>query len=859
LKTRLNNLFLIATVLLWGVMGVLCPARGWAQAAIVINDGYYGNQFLVGAAAEPLSLVSSGVTAAYSFTQIETKSLDAVYLHGEVVNKCPDYVIQVFSDGGEYFPTGTALASVTQTFSTTGWNRVSFTKTITLEASKRYFVVVHLGEGAIGGIENCFVLTLGTPPVNKRVPYDQQPDSNFYALKYDAKLWEEATLSPVFILEYSDKSFLGNSYRTNEGGLCLYGANGVGQDIVPSKPITIDQVGVWIKTSSSSGADIDWTLRLSGGATIDSGIITRVLTSTSFKWNDVATTKPLVLEPSKSYQFVLLSKSSELNQCYTIGCPSALASEAAPLSVTYDGEVSRAVTSATSWQSWTALASGTDMYFRFHIYEPPPTETFTFTSTPTKKPSETFTVTPTRTSTPTLTATATPTSTLTRTSTPSFTPTPTLTSTLTVTRTPTATATPGGVEISLTPSMLVEVPFTGGTIFFNVDVCNAAGAATATGVTLWHLSDDSAGRLSWNGPYAASITTIAGAQVTIGKTIQQSSSAGFITVDGLPGGACVPVAYSLIDNVFDAADACVTIKSKSAAVWASGSVTVNFSDIKYVCPTSTFTRTPTVTSTPSDTPTHTWTPSSTPTATPTDTWTNTHTTTSTPSDTFTWTHTMTSTPTATATFTSTHTSTATASWTATFTEVATDTNTWTPTFTAVFTNTVTSTATPTNTTTPTASLTATSTHTSTWTPTRTASWTPTFTTVFTNTSTVTATPTPSFTRTPSFTPTMTVVTSVTVTATPEVPANLSKNILVPSQGPLTIQFNPPQGGPMVVRVVNVAGETVEKLVDEMRSAGPQWVTWNGRNKDGHLVGSGLYWVQIEAPTWTRRFSLIVRR
>jgi flagellar hook assembly protein FlgD len=64
---------------------------------------------------------------------------------------------------------------------------------------------------------------------------------------------------------------------------------------------------------------------------------------------------------------------------------------------------------------------------------------------------------------------------------------------------------------------------------------------------------------------------------------------------------------------------------------------------------------------------------------------------------------------------------------------------------------------------------------------------------------------------------------------------------------------------MVVRVVNVAGETVEKLVDEMRSAGPQWVTWNGRNKDGHLVGSGLYWVQIEAPTWTRRFSLIVRR
>jgi flagellar hook assembly protein FlgD len=60
-----------------------------------------------------------------------------------------------------------------------------------------------------------------------------------------------------------------------------------------------------------------------------------------------------------------------------------------------------------------------------------------------------------------------------------------------------------------------------------------------------------------------------------------------------------------------------------------------------------------------------------------------------------------------------------------------------------------------------------------------------------------------------------------------------------------VEFSVPKQGPTAVRIFDLRGRQVAVLVNESLPAGVYRTRWNGRDKDGRDVASGLYFAMIE--------------
>ncbi len=197
------------------------------------------------------------------------------------------------------------------------------------------------------------------------------------------------------------------------------------------------------------------------------------------------------------------------------------------------------------------------------------------------------------------------------------------------------------------------------------------------------------------------------------------------------------------------------------------------------------------------------------------------------------------------------------------------TTTATPTlFVPTDTFTITPTATPTAT--PTKILTETPTETST--ETQTLTGTPIITSnTFTPTETVTIT-----VQQETFTPTMTYVPDehptpdvLTHTVTPtelkrkpdkDTPVVIRGNVLKPStQRPMQIAVYLEKSERVKVKIYSLRGKLIKTLVDEVVQAGNFEAIWNGVNKNGSVVRSGIYIVYIETESFTEKRKMVVIR
>ncbi len=68
----------------------------------------------------------------------------------------------------------------------------------------------------------------------------------------------------------------------------------------------------------------------------------------------------------------------------------------------------------------------------------------------------------------------------------------------------------------------------------------------------------------------------------------------------------------------------------------------------------------------------------------------------------------------------------------------------------------------------------------------------------------------------------------------------------PAKGPTTISFNVPEPTRATLRVYDIAGRVVNTLVDDHVSAGRHSLTWNGTDKFGQEVPSGVYIYRLSA-------------
>jgi len=81
----------------------------------------------------------------------------------------------------------------------------------------------------------------------------------------------------------------------------------------------------------------------------------------------------------------------------------------------------------------------------------------------------------------------------------------------------------------------------------------------------------------------------------------------------------------------------------------------------------------------------------------------------------------------------------------------------------------------------------------------------------------------------------------------------------PFNSATTIEYSLPQEAGVYIAVYNVLGHPVRTLVNTLNAAGHHVVTWDGRDDDGELVASGVYFYRFIADDYhTIRKMLLLK-
>ena len=90
---------------------------------------------------------------------------------------------------------------------------------------------------------------------------------------------------------------------------------------------------------------------------------------------------------------------------------------------------------------------------------------------------------------------------------------------------------------------------------------------------------------------------------------------------------------------------------------------------------------------------------------------------------------------------------------------------------------------------------------------------------------------------------------------------LAQNYPNPFNPSTTISYDIPdskvEGVRVELKVYNLRGQLVKSLVDEVKQPGQFVVQWNGRNEDGEVTASGVYFYRIKAGDFTATRKMVL--
>jgi flagellar hook assembly protein FlgD len=75
----------------------------------------------------------------------------------------------------------------------------------------------------------------------------------------------------------------------------------------------------------------------------------------------------------------------------------------------------------------------------------------------------------------------------------------------------------------------------------------------------------------------------------------------------------------------------------------------------------------------------------------------------------------------------------------------------------------------------------------------------------------------------------------------------------------TIEFDLPTAQFLSMMIIDVRGRIVRKLIDNEERFGYQSIVWDGKNDDGDVVSSGVYFYQIRTSSFTEAGKLVFLR
>ena len=83
--------------------------------------------------------------------------------------------------------------------------------------------------------------------------------------------------------------------------------------------------------------------------------------------------------------------------------------------------------------------------------------------------------------------------------------------------------------------------------------------------------------------------------------------------------------------------------------------------------------------------------------------------------------------------------------------------------------------------------------------------------------------------------------------------------ILPETDGMTVSFNVPKSGAATVQVFNVMGQKVSTLVEGNLDAGQHSMTWDGRDTNGNMAASGIYFILVRGADYTASTKMMVVR
>jgi hypothetical protein len=89
--------------------------------------------------------------------------------------------------------------------------------------------------------------------------------------------------------------------------------------------------------------------------------------------------------------------------------------------------------------------------------------------------------------------------------------------------------------------------------------------------------------------------------------------------------------------------------------------------------------------------------------------------------------------------------------------------------------------------------------------------------------------------------------------------HLNQNYPNPFNPSTNISYDLPKSGKVSLRIFNIKGELVKELMNEYTQAGYHTITWDGKNKEGLLTASGIYFYQIVSEGFAETRKMILMK
>ncbi|GEM_PF-3045172 len=334
-----------------------------------------------------LYLNSTMAKESMRFTQGANNTVSKIYVAAAGIGTAPVTRIGIQADDGSGRPNGAYLTSATFTaaaYQVYGISVPPFTL-----APGIYHIVVQWESGTVDAGDYTYIY--GDTPFGQIIPVDQSIDPAMGLLSYIGMWAQNMSITPVFVVEYSDSTQYGNPFDSAIQG-SVYGTNYYSQYFTPSSNLVVNRVGTYLYKYNSPTGDLNFVLyNDTAKVTVTAGTFAASAQVTSGMGNQAWVFADLggnfSLYSGQNYRLIFYSPGSNSSNYYVIIADSAFNS--ATWGITYAGLASYMAFSSDGGYTYSPQ-NGTDLAFQFLnnpvVGSRTPTPTYTAVQTATATP-----------------------------------------------------------------------------------------------------------------------------------------------------------------------------------------------------------------------------------------------------------------------------------------------------------------------------------------------------------------------------------------------------------------------------------------------------------------------------------------